>query len=73
MMTYFFLDNERYDFSLRLLLTEWLDFRDESSYVPNFRVLFFDNDFSLLFDLSLLNLETLFYVELQRDFLLGVP
>ena len=76
-MTYFFFDeNERYDFWLRLLFIEWFDFRDESSNCGKFIVFVFDFvDLSLLFDLSLLlNLVILFYVEFERDFLLvGVP
>ena len=82
MMTDFFFDNERYDFWLRLLFTEWFDLRDESSnwgkFIVFVFVLFDVNDFYLLFDLLLLSLLTLsfvmlFSVEFDLDFLLGVP
>lgn len=89
MITYFFFDSERYDFWLRLLFTEWFDFRDESSNCGKFIIIVvvlvfnvFDVDFYLLFELDLspllllLILDMLFSVELDRDLLfllVGVP
>ena len=72
-MTSFFLECERSDFWLLLLLAELFDLREESRYVK-FIVLCLLVDFYLLLDRYLLNFDVLlFSIELERDFLFGVP
>jgi len=72
-ITSFFFDKERSDFWLRLLFTDVLDLREESRYV-RLIVLCLLVDFCLLVERYFPSFDRLlFSIELERDFLLGVP